>query len=282
MKREIIRHLNNKMSNKDIEINIKSFDIRKIKKDSIVITIGKRRTGKSFLVKDILYHNRSIPLGMVISRTDHLSHFYDKFIPGMFIHSRYSSEVIDKLFKRQEKAIKQGWDDPYAFLLFDDCLADAKNWNKDERVKEIFFNGRWYKLLFILTMQAPMAIPPDLRTNIDFTFILKNNNSADREKIYKHYAGVFPSREIFEHVLDACTEDHYCLVIDNTTHSNKLEDQVFMYRAAQHEDFRMCSNKLWTINEERYDDNNKDASSSIRSEVKTKRGNQKLIIKKKS
>lgn len=260
------------------EIKLKTFDINKIKKDAVVVTIGKRNTGKSFLVKDILYHNKDIPLGMVISKTDHLSHFYDQFIPGMLIHREYKPETIDNLFTRQEKAIKEKWKDPYAFLLFDDCLSDAKNWSKDKRIKEIFFNGRWYKILFILSMQAPMGIPPDLRTNIDYTFILRNNNANDREKIYKHYAGVFPSREIFEIVLDDCTEKYNCLVIDNTTHSNKLEDQVFIYKASTHEDFKICSNEVWRINHERY---NEDINSnSYRREIITKR-NKKLIIKKK-
>lgn len=263
--------------NSSFQINIKPFDIKKITKDSIVITIGKRRTGKSFLVKDILYHNKDIPLGMIISRTDHLSHFYDQFVPGMLIHPRYTPETIDKLFKRQEKAIKEKWSNPYAFLLFDDCLSDAKNWSKDERIKEIFFNGRWYKLLFILTMQAPMGIPPDLRTNIDFTFILKNNNANDREKLYKHYAGVFPSREIFEHVLDSCTEDHQCLVIDNTTQSNKLEDQIFFYKAQAHEDFHICSSAVWKVNNERY----KDEAPHDRQEISNSKG-RKIIINKKT
>lgn len=265
--------------NGDIEINLKFFDIKKIKKDSIIITIGKRNTGKSFLVKDILYHNRDIPLGMIISRTDHLSHFYDQFIPGMLIHKRYDADVIDKLFKRQEKAIHEKWSNPSAFLLFDDCLSDSKSWSKDERIKEIFFNGRWYKLLFILTMQAPMGIPPDLRTNIDFTFILKNNNANDREKLYKNYAGVFPTREIFEHVLDSCTEDHHCLVIDNTTNSNKLEDQVFIYKASKHDDFKICSDNMWRINNERYNNTNTYENQENRSEIRTK-NKRKLIINK--
>lgn len=263
------------------QINIKPFDIKKIKKESIVVLIGKRMTGKSFLVRDILYHNRDIPLGMIVSRTDHIVHYYDKFVPSALIHPRYEPDLIDKLFKRQERALNEGWKDPYAFLLFDDCLSDASNWAKDERVKEIFFNGRHYKLLFLLTMQSPMGIPPGFRTNIDFTFILKNNNESDREKIYKNYAGMFPSREIFNHVLDACTEDNHCLVIDNTTTSNKIEDQVFIYKASPHDNFRICSDEAWRRSNEKYsshvihkDDNNNEKI------IKSKKQN--IIIRKKN
>ncbi len=262
------------------EINIKPFDMKKLKKESIIVAIGKRNTGKSFLIKDILYHNRDIPLGTVVSRTDHLCHFYDKFIPGMLIYQRYDNNIMEKVFERQKKALKENWKDPNAFLLFDDCLSDAKNWNRDENVKEVFFNGRHYKLMFLLAMQAPLGIPPDLRTNIDFTFILKNNNANDRERIYKNYAGCFPSREIFEHVLDSCTEDRHCLVIDNTTQSNNLEDQVFIYKASAHDDFKMCSNALWRINNERYKIDEMEEQNADTRKFRTK-GNKKLIIKKK-
>lgn len=257
------------------EITIKKFDITKIQKDSIIITIGKRRTGKSFLIKDILYHNRDIPVGMVISHTDHLSHFYDKFIPSMFIHKNFSSSILKNLFKRQEKAIKDKWEDPHVFLLLDDCLADSQHWSKDEGIKEIFFNGRWYKILFILSMQAPMGIPPALRTNIDYTFILKNNNAADREKIYKHYAGVFGSKDIFNKVLDDCTEDYNCLVIDNTTHSNRLDEQIFFYKAEDNGDFRMCSNDVWNTNNDKYN-----TGSSDMSQRKTDKNRKRITIKK--
>jgi hypothetical protein len=94
-------------------------------------------------------------------------------------------------------------------------------------------------------MQAPMAISPGLRSNIDYTFILRTPNQKNRKDLYDNYCGMFPSREIFEKVLDACTEDFGCIVIDNTTRSNKLEDQVFHYRASEHEKYRLCSNAFW-------------------------------------
>jgi hypothetical protein len=36
-------------------------------------------------------------------------------------------------------------------------------------------------------------------------------------------------------------------VIDNNAKSNKLEDQVFWYKAAPHPDFRLCDASLWSL-----------------------------------
>lgn len=243
-------------------------------------------THNSFLVRDILYHLRDIPIGSVISRTDHLTHFYDKFIPGMLIYKKYETGIVEKIFKRQEKANNEEWKHPHSFLLFDDCLADSKDWSKDEHIKEIFFNGRHYKLLFILTLQAPLGIPPGFRTNIDFTFILKNNNSSDREKLFKNYANAFSSKEHFEVVMDHCTSNYECLVIDNTTQSNNIEDQVFYYKAKDHENFKMCDKKIWDFHNQNY--NNRGGFSGVSkpneniSTFNRKNGNGKYIIHKKS
>lgn len=236
-----------------MEFNIRKFPMHKMPKNSIIVTIGKRNTGKSFLIKDILYHVRDIPLGSVISHTDKLTNYYSKFIPGMFIYDRYESKIIEKIFKRQQRALAENWKDPHIFLLLDDCLAD-KTWVRDEALKEVFFNGRHYQILFLLSMQSPMGLTPNLRSNIDYTFILKTNISSDRKKIYEHYAGIFSSREIFELVFNECTEDYHCLVIDNVTQSNNLEDVVFIYKAESHDDFKMCSNAMWRVNNERYND----------------------------
>ena len=61
-------------------VSLKKFDMSKLKEDRVVVLLGKRRSGKSILVKDILYHKRNkVQIGSVISNTDHLSKFYEKF-----------------------------------------------------------------------------------------------------------------------------------------------------------------------------------------------------------
>ena len=66
----------------------------------------------------------------------------------------------------------EGGIDPRAFLILDDCLYD-NTWSKDKWMRSVFMNGRHYKLLFLLTMQYALGVPPNLRTNIDYVFILR-------------------------------------------------------------------------------------------------------------
>ena len=99
-------------------------------------------------------------------------------------------------------------------------------------------------------MQYPLGIPPALRTNIDYVFLLRENNARNRKVIYENYAGMFPTQRAFEQVMDQCTENHECLVIANNALSNKLEDQVFWYKADTHDAFRVGAPEFWRAHEE--------------------------------
>lgn len=239
---------------KRLNLRLRKFDMSKIKHDKVVVLIGKRETGKSFLVKDLLWHHQSLPFGSVISGTEGANQFYSKVVPPMFIHEEYSPLVIANVLKRQKLIAKkisndlatrgQTAVDPRNFLILDDCLYD-QSWIKDRNVRYLFMNGRHVHTMFIITMQYAMGIPPSLRTNIDYVFILRENIVANRRRLYEQYAGMFPDFDSFCQVMNQCTENYECLVIDNNAKSNKLEDQVFWYKAAPRPDFRLCSPDLW-------------------------------------
>lgn len=59
---------------------------------------------------------------------------------------------------------------------------------------------------------------------------------------------MFPTFEMFCQFMDQCTENYECLVICNGVQSNRLEDQVFWYKASDHPPFRMCDQSLWVNN----------------------------------
>jgi len=235
-----------------MEVQLRKFDINDIKDDKVVVLIGKRETGKSFLCKDILYHHSTIPVGQVISGTEAANEFYSKMVPKLFIHEEYQPPIIQNILKRQKLMIEKcktcQTTDPRAFLILDDCLYD-NSWTKDKNVRSLFMNGRHFKILFIITMQYALGIPPNLRTNIDYIFILRENYVSNRKRLYEHYAGMFPNFEMFCQVMDQCTENYECLVIHNNAKSNKLADQVFWYKAEPHEDIKIGSKPFWDYSE---------------------------------
>jgi len=246
------------------QLQLKKFDMKRItflkeeNKGPVVVLIGRRDTGKSFLVRDLLYHHRDIPIGTVISGTEAGNGFYSSHVPKLFIHDEYNTSIIENLLKRQKTVIKEVNKqlalykkcqiDPRAFVILDDCLYD-NGWAKDKMMRLLFMNGRHWKVFLIITMQYPLGIPPTLRTNIDYVFILREPYIANRKRIYENYAGMFPTFESFCQVMDQCTENFECLVIDNNVKSNKLSEQIFWYKANSdiRHDFKLGSKEFWEM-----------------------------------
>ena len=158
-------------------------------------------------------------------------------------------KTVMKQVKREMEAYKRTNIDPRTFVILDDCLYDNK-WTRDKMMRLLFMNGRHWKIMLIITMQYPLGMPPNLRTNIDYVFILREPYIANRKRIYENYAGMFPTFESFSQVMDQCTENYECLVINNNSKSNKLQDQIFWYKAQAHTNFRLGSKEFWDLSKD--------------------------------
>src|SRR6056300_686470 len=131
-------------------LEMRKFNMREItfkpdeNKGPVIVLIGRRDTGKSFLVRDLLYYKRDIPIGTVISGTEEGNGFYGKHVPKLFIHNEYNTAIIENVLKRQRQVLKQikketetfkrSTIDPRTFVILDDCLYDA-SWTKDKMMR---------------------------------------------------------------------------------------------------------------------------------------------------
>jgi hypothetical protein len=270
-------------------LNLRKFDPSKIAKGSVIVLIGKRNTGKSFMVRDLLFYKRDIPVGTVISATESANCFYGDMMPGLFIHDTFSPETVASLVRRQaivvkkmrgeEKMYGKSHIDPWGFLILDDLMYDT-SWLKDQTIRSLFMNGRHYKLLFMITMQYSLGIPPALRSNVDYIFILRENIVSNRKRLYEHYAGMFPSFEIFCQVMDQCTENFECLVIDNTTKSNKIEDMVYWYKADEHGAFKIGAPAFWEYHNNNFTSADTEHEPDLSDVARAKRKGPVVSVKK--
>ena len=70
---------------KDIEMRdgnklpIRQFKLTDMVENPAIIMIAKRGSGKSWIVRSIMHHFRSIPCGMIIAPTDRMNPFYNVF-----------------------------------------------------------------------------------------------------------------------------------------------------------------------------------------------------------
>ena len=256
-----------------MDIQMRSGDnlpIRQFKLDDMVenpsiIMIAKRGSGKSWIVRAVMMHFNSIPCGVVIAPTDRMNSFYNDFFPDSYIHYQYQSSIITRILDRQTQMIdkqqakkKQGKKlDARTFIIMDDCLGDKKSWVRDAPILELLFNGRHYQIMYILTMQFPLGITPELRSNFDYIFLLKEDFISNQKKLFDHYAGMFPNFDSFRQVFSTLTGDFGSMVIDNRRKATSPLERLFYYRADNLSNTKcMMGGKQFR----KYHDNNYDAN----------------------
>lgn len=246
-----------------------------------IAIIGKRGTGKSTLVADIMYHLREIPMFVCMSGTEEGNGFYKQYMHPLCIHGDYKPDIVngiitsqrDKLKTCQKNGVEPNTRPDLGIgLLLDDCGYD-KGIMKQKNIRQIFMNGRHWKICFIVSLQYMMDISPDLRTNIDYVFCLRENIKSNQERLYKYFFGCFQHFSHFQEAFNACTNNYECLVLDNTSKSTKVEDCVFYYKAKPNLSYKIGSKSLWTYLDSRLNENFEDEPES---EIK----NNKVSVKK--
>jgi hypothetical protein len=243
-------------------LQIKKFDMTKVSDRSVIAFIGKRKSGKSTCLKELLYYRKHIPVCTVISPTEEFNRFFGDIIPSIFIYNDLKLEIVANAIARQKKVKarklmeekKYGYSNinPQAMLILDDCLYD-NSWSYWKEIREIFMNGRHIDMTFIYTAQTATNLLPALRQQLDYVFMFFLPGLANRKKLYENYASIFPTFESFNQVYDSCTQNFECLVIDNTVRSNRLEDQIAWYKAdpaIYESDFRICPKEYWDLSRE--------------------------------
>lgn len=219
---------------------ITEFKLSDMVMDPSIVMVAKRGSGKSWITRDIVHNYKTIPGGVVLSPTDKMNPFYKKFFPDLYIHHDINESIFKRILNRQALMIdkakakkKKGIIiDPSGILVMDDCLAAKAKWAKDPSITEILMNGRHYKLTYVLTMQTPLGVAPDLRLNFDYVFLLKDDSYVNKKKLYDNYASMFPSLAAFELVFRKCTEDYKSMVINNRFPSDNIQEKVFWFKAA--------------------------------------------------
>jgi len=232
--------------------NLTEFDPETIKLDGTVVAVGKRRTGKSWVFRNLMYLMKDkIPAGIVISQTDELNKFWRQYIPAKYIYAKYEPEILDAVFKRQKKilndnALTDAEKDKAApfFVLLDDVISDQRL-KYDSNLMELFVAGRHYRLFVLITTQYAKAITPTLRGNTDYCFIMKTIQQRQREALWEDF-GDFLTKDAFAQILDAYTEDNEVLVIDTCPeHTVDPLDMLFWWKAADPGDFMIGSAEYW-------------------------------------
>jgi len=207
------------------DITINDFDLddintRRLEGSSpVILVIGSRGKGKSEIARQLLYALRSVPAGVVFSGTETSRPFYAENVPSLFVYSVFDKQALTKIVNEQKKAAQK----KDILILIDDMMYEP-GFLRNPLMKGIFLNGRHWKITLVLTTQYAIDVPCALRGNVDYVFLMRENNLQTVAKLHKNFGGLFPHHTLFHHALKHCTQNFGSLVIDN------VRERVCKYR----------------------------------------------------
>jgi len=212
------------------QVRVRKFDVSTIKPDRIMLAVGKRGSGKSRLLEDLLYNLRDrfdYVLGMC--PTMESSTMLRRCMPNSCVYNRFSPAKLELLVQTAcELAAKHK--ERHFLVVLDDVLYD-KAILRSKTFRYLFFNGRHVRISLVILGQYLVDVPPELRSNIDYIFSMKETVLANRMKLYKMFFGVFASFADFEACFERCTQNYECICMDNTLQSSNPSDCIFWYKA---------------------------------------------------
>jgi len=253
-----------------------------------ILLVGKRFSGKSYTSVSIA-EKFKVPRFCAFCGTKDTEDFWaEKFESSASVRGpddagkSYLITVI-KYQQRKARLYKKVLKKPFPMqymigMIFDD-ITSKREFRKGEMLEDLFSNGRHYKAVIIISCQYLKQLPPAVRTNADYMFLMHNTKRTCKV-LYEDYVeepstfGEFLQllRSVTGQTDDLGNNLFNSLVYDNSTTSSKLEDMFKVYRnegEAAIDNMKLGSEEWREYNKTHYRD--KDHESQMREYRKRKR-----------
>ncbi len=234
-------------------LQLKKFEPRTIGDDRCVFIVSRRGSGKSFCSKYLCSFKKHIPYGFIMNGTEEATKAYAPMCPDLFIFTKWEPKQVEILMARQKRQIHANKPLTSVFIIMDDIAYDKKIFS-DKIFRELIMNGRPLKIYIQVCVQYVFDLNPAIRENIDYLFVFFTPGKVMRKKLYDNFfGGLVDDFATFCSILDATTQNHEALVLDNTKSSSKISDCLFWFKASEVPPFRMGSTGFWSHHDKNYD-----------------------------
>lgn len=245
----------------DREMKIKILDLDEMESNPSICIIAMRGSGKSWDVTTLLNkHKKEMTFDntLIMSRHDKIHNFYGHIYPNLHILHDYEPKIINKFLLNQENKITYARDyyiknyrknhlnnddltndknyinymqkECQGYVVLDDCLNSKGSWMSDKAILDLFYNHKQHYVTFIITMQFPLGLTPELRQTFDYVFLLSEDFYSNQKRLYDHYVGMIPSFETFRTIFLQLTPDYGNMVIKQHG-ENTLDDKIYYFKS---------------------------------------------------
>ena len=230
-----------------------------------MIFFGARRTGKTFLVQDVIHNlitkgKRRWSAVFLFSETAIVNQNQYNWVSPLYKYDHVDETIIQKILKVQakerQKIRKEGGDDDtvdHVLVIADDVINDPRV-RHSPWVNKLYTQGRHYKIDVIILSQSiggQQGLPPVVRMNADAVCVFRPRSQRDRELISEWFLGIMDCdtrgiAEGREFMSEVTKEDFTAMVVDLAKQNVRtLTDYVFRYKAEETPAFQVGHPDHW-------------------------------------
>ena len=213
-------------------VTLDRLDPSTIKPGSVIVITARRNSGKTVLLRDLMYHLRkSIDVTVAMTQSVSSAEMLREHVPASCVYSDgLDLGVIEKLLAAQRASLAAGKRARNVLLVLDDVSNDKALRAKGNVLGDCWRNGRHAHVTIICTTQCALDLGPDLRQNTDVVFALKEPILANRKKLHEAYFGQ-SEFATFAACFARATEAWGAMVLNNTLPESDIESVWSWYRA---------------------------------------------------
>jgi len=233
-------------SGPEYTLELGEFDPSTVLPGSIILAVGRRKTGKTVLLFDVLSHmNKYFDIGVAFCPTLSSRLDFQKIFPETMVYDDLDVDFIGSIIEHQKNCDRRNVPKRQLIMVFDDCMANPKLFN-DPIMKDLAMNGRHYFITLIFTCQYLISLPTDFRAQVTYVLCTKEAMPKNQKRLHENYFGMFARVSDFATVLDESTRNYSALVLNNDAVNMVPEECCKWYRAKiDNPPFTIGKRKYW-------------------------------------
>ena len=183
----------------------------------LALFVARRNSGKSHLAKFLLYtlaRAQRFKWVLCICNTSFVGD-WGAIIGEENVLPEFNGEQLENLMERQAQLREEGVDNP-GLIIMDDLIG-AAHFASDVFTR-LACAGRHYKITCWIACQHLFKLPPVLRSNSDYLFILGVQNERVLKDLWDTFGGLgFDDVKALRAYALKATENFGALCVDNTS-----------------------------------------------------------------
>ena len=223
-----INYINDDNKNIKYDKTVYKLDDFDFKANATYTLLSARRSGKSFMIKNLVYlllKRKLIDMIYVVSYTASLDEAYTSWVPSsLVIHPSKMAQTIELIMKVQkslgEKAKK------VCFIMDDFDLTSS-----NDSINSLYTLGRHFNITTILSAQiTTKGVSTSIRNNTQYLFVRKLNSKTIKDNVFNMLLNTnFDNgNELYEYVKNN-TEDYQFILYLND--DRPADDSIKLVKA---------------------------------------------------